>query len=354
MNWRDLWTAWLGFPAHTPSWILAVTAIMGVYILYVLPVLAVCAVVRRKFTAVLQARVGPNLTGPAGLFQSVADFMKLLQKNGFRRLSHSEVFWFSLSGVSLYSTLTILPLSESWIMVDDEMTAFLPLWLASVSGFSMLMFGLEQKSLPGVFGGLRNAAQVFTCLLPALLSTLSVGLHSGGFQWKQIIDSQGGTPWSWNLFSDPFQWASFLVFLCCGPILLCFEPQDSSSGGARDLGGGLTARLSGGELALLKLRELYALFLWAVLASTLFLGAWKIPESLHSRLDSDPTLLWIVETLALLMKSGLLMLVIHWISVASPRVRSDQLFDFSLKVLGPISIMSLIFSTLWMIGKGLI
>ena len=273
----------------------------------------------RRLGAKLQARVGPNRAGPAGIFQPVADCVKLLQKKDG---SDEGTLWVALHTMALYSTVAVLPLGSLALLVDTDMSAFLPFWAALVLALGTMLLGLSQDSAPAWLQGVRAAAQAFAGAFPALVALLCVGIHAGGFKWSELAGIQGASPLSWTAFSNPFQFIAFVVFVVSGLVLL---------------NGEVTFLHSGRRLSLFLFGRFYGFFLWAVITAVLFLGAWILPFKPRSSQTLE-----ILELAYLLVKTFALMLALTWISRTNPRVRSDQITDFAWKVLSPFALAALI------------
>lgn len=352
MNLQNLWIiAWcngLGISTHLPEVFYACLALACTFFFVVIPCGALMSYLDRKLGADLQARVGPNRAGPAGILQPLADILKLLQKEPQRAWSWRENFWLSVHTMALYSTLAVLPLGSAALLVDTEMTAFLPFWSCLVLALGTMLLGLSQGSVPGWFGGIRVAAQSLAGAFPALVALLCAGVRAGGFRWSLLADSQGFSPWSWALFSNPFQFIAFLIFVVSGLVLLAIPPLDGGLSSA-DIQGGVSAHLFGRRLSLFRFGRFYGFFIWSIIAVVLFLGAWKLPSELTDALEQVEArgFLAALELFCLLFKTILLMLVIAWVARVNTRSRVDQITDFAWKVLSPFSLGALVGASLW-------
>ncbi len=132
-------------------------------------------------------------------------------------------------------------------------------------------------------------------------------------------------------------------------MLFGFQGLDSSTSRI-DLNRGVGARLHGIRLALFKIREVYGLFFWSILAVVLFFGGWQVPLAVRENMVQAQAWGWIgvLEFVVLGLKSLVLVFIYLWISVANPRVRADQLTDFGWRVLSPVSLISLLGSAFWL------
>ncbi len=349
-SWDSAWKHLMNLPGGTPAWLVASVALLSVFLVVVLPGAGLVSYFERKLGADLQARVGPNRAGPFGVLQPVADFLKLLQKE-----PSSREQGFSLRNLSfihtmgLFSTLAVLPLGSTLLMVDTDMSVFLPFWAAVVVALGMLLMGLSSRSVPGWFGGLRVAAQTLTGAFPALITLCCAGLRAGSFRWSRIVEAQGSGPFHWTAFCSPFELLAFIVYLISGLVLLSVPPLDGGHS-VSDIHGGVGSLVDGRKLSLFRLGRFYGHFLWSLVGVALFLGGWKLPPALVSTLDEAGALRTLagVEMLVILGKTFLLMIAISLVSAVTPRLRADQVTDLSWKMLGPLSLLALAGSALWL------
>jgi NADH-quinone oxidoreductase subunit H len=351
ITWASVWGQMLGLPSSTPQWLIAGVLLVFVYTLVILPCGAIMSYLDRKIGADLQARVGPNRAGRAGMLQPVADLLKLLQKEPSpdRNLwTWREALWLGVHTMALYSTVAVLPLGSMALLVDTDMSAFLPFWALLVLALGTMLLGFSQGSVPGWFGGVRVAAQALAGAFPALVALLCAGVRAGGFRWSVLAGSQSASPLAWAAFSNPFQFMAFVVFMVAGLVLLGIPPMDAALS-VPDLHGGVASHLHGRRLTLFRLGRFYGFFMWSVIGVVLFLGAWKLPGSVFSALRENDSygVIQLLELATLLGKTFLLMLVVVWVARVNPRSRVDQVTDFSWKVLSPFSLAALIGAGLW-------
>lgn len=343
ISWEANWRMLTGLPETTPAWVTASLALVLIYLAVILPSAAAYAYLERKFGADLQARVGPNRAGFAGVLQPLADLLKLLQKDSPGKRSWREQAWMGLHVMALYSTVAVLPIGSLLMLVDTDMSALMPFWAAWVLALGTMLLGLEQRSVPGWFGGIRVAAQAMAGGFPALIAILTAAIPAGGFRWSAIAAAQGASPLHWNLLSNPFQFLSFFIFMSSGLVLLSVNPFDAGLS-VGDIHGGVASHLSGRRLSLFRLGRFYGFLLWSVIAVTLFLGGWIIPSGLRETLVQNESwgALNALELGTLFIKTLTLMLFMVWIGRVNPRVRVDQITDFAWKVLSPLALMALV------------
>ena len=343
MSWSSIWGSALGLSPQAPEWMIASSGLFFIFLLIIFPSAGMVSFLDRKLGADFQARVGPNRSGLAGALQPLADLVKLLQKEPAQDWTWSEILWLAVHTMALYSTVAILPLGSLVLLVDTDMSAFIPFWAALVLGMGSMLIGFSQKTLPGWLGGVRLASQALAGAFPALVALLCAGFRAGGFRWSVISGSQGASPLTWAAFSNPFQFIALVVFVIAGLVLLGIPPMDATISGA-DIQGGVGAHLHGRRLILYRLGRFYGFFLWSVIAAVLFLGAWNIPVAVFDALRSRDAMgvIQLLELFVLLIKSYAIMLIVVWVARVNPRSRVDQITDFAWKTLSPFSLFALI------------
>ncbi len=331
-----------------PSWFLFILTLILIYLTVLIPAAGLMMYLDRRLGAVFQARIGPQRVGLQGLLQPLADFLKLLQKELLQQKSWQESFWLGLYTMALYSVLAVLPLGSLALMVDTEMSAFLPFWAALVFALGTMLLGLNQGSVPGWLGGIRVAAQTLAGAFPALISLVCAGVNAGSFRWSVLAGAQRVTPWSWTALSNPFQFSAFVVFMMSGLVLLAIPPLDGGLSGP-EMQGGISSSLFGRNLSLFHFGRFFGFFFWSIITVVLFLGAWALPESLRDFLmDSESyRSLILLELGCVLVKSLSLMVLVIWVARVNPRSRVDQITDFAWTVLSPFALMSLVGVTLY-------
>lgn len=338
----DFWRSAAHVPLDTPVWIVSIIALIFTYVVVILPSGAVMSYFERKLSADLQARVGPNRAGPAGILQPISDFLKLLQKQSREHWSWREAVWLGVHTMALYSTVAVLPLGSHGLLIDTDMSAFLPFWATLVFALGTMLVGLSQKTVPGWFGGLRVASQAMAAAFPAAIAILCAGVHAGSLKWSGLAAGQGAYPYQWAMVSDPFQVIAFLVFVISGLVLMGIPPLDGGMS-IPDIHGGVASQVHGRRMMLFRLSRFYGFFLWSVIAVTLFLGAWQLPEALVSGMERSQAWGWLhfLEVSTLLVKTFLVMIGVILVATVTPRLRSDQVTDLAWKVLSPFGLMAL-------------
>lgn len=348
MPWISVWLQASGVDPGIPPWAMAALGLAFTFGFLIFPSGMLVVYLDRKLTADFQARIGPNRAGLSGLLQPFADLLKLLQKENVSPWSWREFLWLNVHTMALYSTVAVIPFGSLALLINTDMSAFLPLWAAMVLALGTLLLGLSHSTVPGWLGGIRVVAQALSGSFPALISILCAGVRAGGFRWSTLAESQGGTPFHWAAMSNPFQFLAFIIFVVSGLIFLGIPPMDGAYS-VVDIHGGVSSHLSGRRLSLFRLGKFYGFFLWSIITVVTFLGAWILPFGFSDLLREagQNEILQLLELLWLLVKVFSLMVLVIWVARVNPRSRVDQITDFSWKVLSPFALVALIGATLW-------
>ncbi len=350
--WAILLQKVFGLQGNYPNGLLAFVALFFIYLFLIVPGAWIISYVDRKLGADFQARVGPNRAGPSGFFQPLADFLKLMQKDSQEKITTSDLLWIIVFSSALYSSVAVIPLGSSFLMVDTDLSAFIPFLSALVLALGTMLLGFSRPTVPGWFGAIKVAGQAFSGAFPALISLLTAGIRSGGFRWSHLANSQGASPMDWAAFSNPFQFLALIVFMISGLVMMCLPPMEGVVLPI-NMNGGVTAHLYGRRWAIFRLGRFYASFLWSLVASVLFLGGWQLPEQVNDLLSDSLILKQSLESILLLSKTFIMMLIVIWVSRVNPRTRVDQVTDFAWKVLSPFALLALVGSAIWA-GWGLL
>jgi NADH-quinone oxidoreductase subunit H len=312
----------------------------------------------RKVAAFFQNRKGPNRVGPWGLFQPVADVLKLLQKEDIvPRAADKPVFLLApfVGMIATYMVLAIIPFDKGLSVTDLNIGV---LYITAVSGLgvlSILMAGWSSANKYSMLGGLRSAAQIVSYELSPALVVLSVVLFSGTLSVQAIVEKQGG---GWNLWAmGPMGVVGLLIYLVAGTAEINRAPFDLPEAES-ELVAGYHTEYSGMRFSMFQLAEFMNMFIIAALTATLFLGGWQpLAIAGHRLLESvgpdplDPAktvvLFAIPGYIYFFAKTTLVMFVIMWFRWTFPRVRVDQLMKLEWKLLLPLSFVNLILVALW-------
>jgi NADH-quinone oxidoreductase subunit H len=302
----------------------------------------VLTLAERKVAGWFQNRPGPNRVGPWGLFQPVADVLKLLQKEDLiPRAADRAIFILApfIGMIGTYMVLAIVPFDKGLSVIDLNVGV---LYITAVSGvgvLAILMGGWASANKYSLLGGLRSAAQIISYELSPALVVLSVVLFTGTLSVQGIVASQAG---NWNLWHmGPMGVVGCLIYLVAGTAEINRAPFDLPEAES-ELTAGYHTEYSGMRFSMLQLAEFMNMFIIAALVSTLFLGGWQ-PLAVNGMRFLE----FIPGYIYFFVKTGIVIFFIMWFRWTFPRVRVDQLMKLEWKLLLPLSFINLLLVAVW-------
>ncbi len=333
-----------------PKWIgiisWPVIPFVGIAALMVLMVLFL-VLLERKFLALFTIRKGPNRVGPYGLFQTVADAIKLLFKEDIIPTNANKIL-FSIAPVVFFfpvmAVYGLIPFAHNWVAINASCGLILMLAISSVSILGLLSAGWASNNKYSMLGAMRSVAQAISYELPLVLSALSVVVLSGTMNLNKIAFGQSSI-FGWYIFPS---FLGFVIFLICTLAELNRVPFDLPEAES-ELVSGYNTEYSGMKFALFFLAEYAALFVYSALIATLFLGGYSSPFGgyILGFIPYIKKLVFLEQAFWLMTKTFGIILLIMWIRATLPRLRADQLMSFSWKFLLPLSFLNLLFVALF-------
>lgn len=311
--------------------ILAFYAVLGLYLVYA----------ERKICARMQNRMGPNRVGPMGLFQTIADLIKLLLKE-LIYIKNADGFLFNIAPfiVIVASIMAIgsIPFAKGLQAIDLNIGVLYILAISSLGVIGILIAGWASNNKYSVIGAMRSGAQVISYELSVGLALLCIITYAGSMQLSVIIDSQRD---GWWLFKGHIPaMIAFVVYLIAGTAETNRGPFDLAEAES-ELTAGFHTEYSGIKFAFFFLAEYMNMFIIAALATTLFLGGW-LPfhlfgwEAFNNIMDYIPPVFWFFG------KTAFIIYIMMWFKWTFPRLRIDQLLTLEWKYLLPINLINLV------------
>lgn len=337
---------WLN--ATFASW-LALTiefVIVGVLCIGLFAVLGlVLIMMERKVSAYMQLRLGPNRVGPKGMFQTLADTLKLLVKEGLTPAG-ADKFLFNLAPfvVMIAAMLVLAPIAfaKDFVIWDINIGVLYVSAVSSIGVIGILMAGWASNNKYSLLGAMRSGAQIVSYELSAGLSILTIVIFSQDMSISTIIQSQQD---GWWIFKGHIPvLISFVIFIIAVTAETNRAPFDLAEAES-ELTAGFHTEYSGMKFALFFLAEYVNIFIVCAIGATLYLGGW-MPlhignwEAFNHIMDYIPSSVWFLG------KTFFLIFVIMWFRWTFPRLRIDQLLNLEWKYLLPISMFNLLLATL--------
>jgi NADH-quinone oxidoreductase subunit H len=337
MNWSDALIQLqysLGAPAEL-SWLVeGITYFVGALIMasVALTIALLLIWITRKVISRIQDRIGPNRLGPFGLFQTVADAMKLLSKEDIKpraadTLSYSIAPVLSVVGVLM--ALAVIPFGAGLIGADLNVGVLYLVALGSIGIMAALMAGWGSNNKYALLAGFRVVAQLLSYEIPMVLAMFAPVLLVGTMRMQELSQAQ-------SLYLGPINLGlGWFVFLLPGAFLIYFISALAESEqtpfdlleAESELIAGFHIEYSGMKFAMFFLAQFLNSFFLGAIAVALFLGGWQGPFA------GQVPLLGPIYFFA---KTFFIYVVIQWIKGTFPRVRIDQMMQFAWKVLVPL------------------
>jgi NADH-quinone oxidoreductase subunit H len=290
-----------------------------------------CDWVERKMEARMQNRMGPSFTGPSGILQPLADFIKLLTKEEITPCdSKRTVFRFApIFALSvLVFAMCFLPVDGSSVIPNVGFSGDLifVMALVSVANFLLFLSGWSSTNPYSSIGAARVLTQFLGYDIPLLMLAIAPAFLAGSLTISTIVSSQ------WVPYAVLAPWA-FVLFIITMQAELEKDPFDVPHAESEVVGGHET-EYSGGKLAFLKLARDVQIVFGAALITVLFLGGANGP--VFFGLPAFWGTLWFV------LKVLVIIVISEYITVLFARLRIDQVVRANWRIMLPLSVLSLI------------
>ncbi len=281
--------------------------------------------VERRLLAVFQDRYGPNRVGPFGLFQVLADMLKIFSKEDWVPPFADKVVFVLAPTIVLITVLlsfAVVPYSPGVYVANLNIGLLYFLALSSLGVYSVVLAGWSSNSKYSLLGAMRATAQMLSYEVFMALSLMGVVLMSGSFNLSQIVEAQR------HLWFIVPQFLGFVIFLLAGMAEVRRIPFDFPESES-SLVAGYHTEYSGMKFGMFFVGEYLGVTLISAMISTLFLGGWLGPAPI-------PPIIWLaIKTFFLV---GLFILV----RATLPRPRPDQMMGLGWKVLLPLALLNLV------------
>jgi len=297
----------------------------------------------RRVISVLQVRIGPNRVGPNGLFQPLADALKLFLKEDVRPNRADALLYPLAPAISLVAALAafaVIPIGPTVhlgpvtlpLQIQDLPVGLLYLLATSSIGvYGVVLGGWSSGSKYSLLGALRGGAQVLSYELVLGLALVGVALVSGSLSIGQIV--QGQADFVPYVFLQP---VGFLLYFTAAIAETNRAPFDLPEA-EQELVAGYHTEYSGFRFAMYFIAEYVAVITVSAVASTLFFGGWVGPFL------SGPW--W------LLIKMVIFAFIFVWLRATLPRLRYDQLMSLSWGRLLPLGLLNVLVTAIVVVAR---
>ena len=295
----------------------------------------------RKVIGAMQLRKGPNVVGPFGLLQPIADGIKLLTKETIFP-DNSSKFLFIFSPVLTFALAllawAVIPVDYKVVLSDINVGLMYIFAISSLGIYGIIVAGWSSNSRYAFLGSLRSAAQMISYEVSIGLIIISVLLSSGSLNLTDIVLSQQNM---WYVIPHFPMFVIFFISTLAETNRAPFDLPEAES----ELVAGYNVEYSSMSFGLFFLGEYGNMILMSSMSTILFLGGW-LPPFESQYFDLVPGYLWF------LIKVVSLLFVFLWVRATLPRYRYDQLMTLGWKLFLPLSLLWIIITSSFMFFVG--
>jgi NADH-quinone oxidoreductase subunit H len=306
-------------------------AIVGLFLVYA----------ERKVCAFIQNRLGPNRIGPYGIFQTIADLVKLLFKE-IIPIKNADSLLFNIAPYIViivnFMALAAIPYAKGLHAIDFNIGIFYILAVSSMSVIGVLLAGWSSNSKYSLIGAMRSGAQIVSYELSIGLALITIVILSGTMQLSEIVEAQRT---GWFIFKGHIPAIiAFVIYVISSTAEINRGPFDMAEAES-ELTAGYHTEYSGIKFAFFYLAEYINMFIVASIAATMFLGGW-MPlhignlEGFNMVMDFIPPFIWYIG------KTFFIIWIIMLFKWTFPRLRIDQLLTLEWKYLLPINLVNVL------------
>ena len=286
----------------------------------------------RKVIGAMQQRRGPNVVGPFGLLQPIADGVKLFLKETVIPASANRGVFIAAPCITFILALVawaVIPFDHQMVLADINVGILYLFAISSLGVYGILMAGWASNSRYAFLGAMRSAAQMVSYEVSMGFVIITVLLCVGSLNLSDIVMAQKGDYGIFNWFVFPL-FPMAVVFFISTLAETNRHPFDLPEAEA-ELVAGYNVEYSAMTFALFFLGEYANMILMSAMTAVLFLGGWLPPVDTYP-LNAVPGPIWLA------LKIAFCLFVFLWVRATFPRYRYDQLMRLGWKVFLPISL----------------
>ena len=285
----------------------------------------------RKVIGAMQLRKGPNVVGPFGLLQPIADGLKLFMKETIIPTGANRGVFIAAPMITFTLALvawSVIPFDAGMVLADINVGILFLFAISSLGVYGILMAGWASNSKYAFLGAMRSAAQMVSYEVSMGLIIITVLLCAGSLNLSVIVEAQRNVWYIIPLFP------MFVIFFISTLAETNRHPFDLPEAEA-ELVAGYNVEYSAMTFALFFLGEYANMILMSAMTSVLFLGGWLPPMDIA-------LFNWIPGPIWLALKITFCLFIFVWVRATFPRYRYDQLMRLGWKVFLPLSLLAVV------------
>jgi NADH-quinone oxidoreductase subunit H len=300
----------------------------------------------RKIAAFMQDRLGPNRAGPLGIFQPLADGVKMFMKEEIIPLTANKFLFIlgpSIAMTTALMTGVIIPWGDtltiggkefSMQIADPDIGILYVFAMVSIGVYGIMIGGWASNNKYALLGSIRAASQMISYELAMGMTIVALILTTGSLSLHDIVQQQHGI--HWNIFYQPL---GFLIFIVCAIAETNRAPFDLPEC-ETELIGGYHTEYSSMKLGFYLFSEYINMFISSAVMATLYFGGYNMP--FIGSLGLSPNVVTLVGSFFFFLKILFLIFVFMWIRWTLPRFRYDQLMNLGWKRLMPLAVLNIL------------
>ena len=317
--------------------VFAITMLMAMYSTYA----------ERKVAAFLQDRIGPNRAGPFGLFQPLADGLKLFSKEEFSPNTPNKFLFMVGPGIAMSTALitsAVIPWGDRFHLfgrdillqaTDLDVAVLYIFGVLSIGVYGIMIGGWASNNKFSLIGAVRAASQMVSYEIAMGLSVIALLMMTGTLSLREISAQQSGM--NWNVFYQPL---SFIIFLICAFAETNRTPFDLPEC-ETELIGGYHTEYSSMKMGFYLFAEYANMFISSTILAILFFGGYNYPGMSWVVENWGVNIANVMGIMALFIKLCGFIFFYMWVRWTIPRFRYDQLMHLGWRILIPLSIVNI-------------
>jgi NADH-quinone oxidoreductase subunit H len=332
----NLISGWLSGLGMTEGWIQFVLSLLGagVFALIVMLFVVLLIWLERKLIGRFQDRLGPNRLGPWGIFQTIADMLKIFTKefitpNGVDKVPYNLAPMLAVAGV--LAAWAVIPLGATIFGTNLNVGVLYVVAIGALGELGIILAGWSSRNKYATLGGFRAVALLISYEVPLVVSLVIPVLFSGSMGLNDIVHAQKSM---WYIVLAPLASLIFLISSIAENGRAPFDLTEADS----EIVAGFNVEYSGLKFGMFYVADFMHTFTIAFLFAALWMGGWQGPWA-----EKYPML----GVLYIAIKAWVIYFTIIWLRASLPRFRIDQMINLNWKVLTPLALVILMVTAIF-------